>query len=175
MAFPCADNVHHRIEIVYHESLDTTFQTSLDFGIHLEQFCSWYFEDVKKMGKVIKIEIPLFSTPNGNHEARSQFAVYVKNQAQDNGEEAFDEDFSLERDDLGDLDRAAYSTEHPTPSDNNDLPMEDATAVSTATRTRTRRAVTKTAVATAAKTITKASNNIYTKEGNQPVNNANLR
>ncbi|KAF9536195.1 hypothetical protein EC957_012185, partial [Mortierella hygrophila] len=53
-------------------------QTSLDFGTHLEQFCSWYFEDAKKMGKVIKIEIPLFPTPNGNHEARSQFAVYVK-------------------------------------------------------------------------------------------------
>ncbi|OAQ22473.1 hypothetical protein K457DRAFT_131251 [Linnemannia elongata AG-77] len=31
-----------------------------------------------KMGKVIKIEIPLFPTPNGNYEARSQFTVYVK-------------------------------------------------------------------------------------------------
>lgn len=57
---------------------DYHFQTSLDFGPHLEQFCSWYFEESKRMGKVIKIEIPLFPTPNGNYEARSQFAVYVK-------------------------------------------------------------------------------------------------
>ncbi|KAF9541636.1 hypothetical protein EC957_002877, partial [Mortierella hygrophila] len=112
MAYPCADGVHHRIEIVYHESLDpiilsTTpimyegtkyaplsstishiitrfvftdyqFQSSLDFGVPLEQFCSWYFEDTMKMGKVIKIEIPMFPTPNGNYEARSQFTVYVK-------------------------------------------------------------------------------------------------
>jgi hypothetical protein len=112
MAYPCADGVHHRIEIVYHESLDPTilsttpimydgtkyaplsstvshiitrfvftdyqFHSSLDFGVRLEQFCSWYFEDTMKMGKVIKIEIPLFPTPNGNYEARSQFTVYVK-------------------------------------------------------------------------------------------------
>jgi len=112
MAYPCADGAHHRIEIVYHESLDpailsTTpimhdgnkyaplsstvshiitrfvftdyqFHSSLDFGVRLEQFCSWYFEDTMKMGKVIKIEIPLFPTPNGNYEARSQFTVYVK-------------------------------------------------------------------------------------------------
>ncbi|KAG9060708.1 hypothetical protein KI688_009824, partial [Linnemannia hyalina] len=225
MAFPCADNVHHRIEIVYHESLDTTavsttpitvddkqfaplsstvphiitrfvftdyqFQTSLDFGTHLEQFCSWYFEDAKRMGKVIKIEIPLFPTPNGNHEARSQFAVYVKSdktadefkidrllslgnhditmtechdQAQDKGEEVFDEDFNLEGANLGDLDRATYNTEHSISSDNNDLPMEDAMAASIAARIKARRSVAKTAVATAVKTITKTSNNIYTKE-----------
>ncbi|KAF9129835.1 hypothetical protein BGW39_003775, partial [Mortierella sp. 14UC] len=112
MTYPCADGTHHRIEIVFHESLDATavsttpitidnkqyaplsstvshiitrfvftdyqFQSSLDFGIQLEQFCSWYFEDTKKMGKVIKIEIPLFPTPNGNYKARNQFAVYVK-------------------------------------------------------------------------------------------------
>ncbi|KAK3805460.1 MAG: hypothetical protein JOS17DRAFT_781365 [Linnemannia elongata] len=112
MAYPCTDGVHHRIEIVYHESLDPTivsttpiiydgtkyaplsstvshiitrfvftdyqFQSSLDFGARLEQLCSWYFEDTKKMGKVIKIEVPLFPTPNGNYEARGQFTVYVK-------------------------------------------------------------------------------------------------
>ncbi|KAK3827328.1 MAG: hypothetical protein J3R72DRAFT_426237 [Linnemannia gamsii] len=112
VTYPCADGTNHRIEIVYHESLDATivsttpilldgkqyvplsstvshiitrfifmdyqFLSSLDFGVRLEQFCSWYFEDFKKMGKVIKIEIPLFPTPNGNYEARSQFAVYVK-------------------------------------------------------------------------------------------------
>ncbi|KAK3813584.1 MAG: hypothetical protein J3R72DRAFT_498512 [Linnemannia gamsii] len=112
MTYPCGDGTNHRIEIVYHESLDATsvsttpitldgtqyaplsstvshiitrfifmdyqFHTSLDFGVQLEQFCSWYFEDFKEMGKVIKIEIPLFPTPNGNYEARSQFAVYVK-------------------------------------------------------------------------------------------------
>ncbi|KAF9536129.1 hypothetical protein EC957_012461, partial [Mortierella hygrophila] len=72
-------------------------------------------------------------------------------QAQEKGEEAFDEDFNLEGADLGDLDKATYNTEHSISSDNNDLPMEDATAASIA-------------VATAVKTITKTSNNIYTKE-----------
>ncbi|KAG0247260.1 hypothetical protein BGZ95_008857, partial [Linnemannia exigua] len=46
--------------------MDYQFHTSLDVGVHLEQFCSWYFEEFKEMGKVIKIEIPLFLTPNGN-------------------------------------------------------------------------------------------------------------
>ncbi|KAH7052673.1 hypothetical protein BKA57DRAFT_526697 [Linnemannia elongata] len=97
MAYPCADGVHHRTEIVYHESLDLTilsttpivydgtkyaplsstvshiitrfvftdyqFHSSLDFGVRLEQFCSWYFEDTMKIGKVIKIEIPLLPPP----------------------------------------------------------------------------------------------------------------
>ncbi|KAF9532131.1 hypothetical protein EC957_002607, partial [Mortierella hygrophila] len=84
--------------------------------------------------------------------------------AQDKGEEAFDEDFNLEGADLGDLDRATYNTEHSISSDNNDLPMEDATTTSIAARIKARRAVAKTAVATAVKTITKTSNNIYTKE-----------
>ncbi|KAF9111579.1 hypothetical protein BGW39_004320, partial [Mortierella sp. 14UC] len=111
-SYMCADNIHRRIELVYHELLDPAtvstlpvtldnqqyvplssitdylvtrfvfvdyhFQSSQDFGDNLVNFCKWYFETTKKMGKVLKVEIPLFPTPNGNYEARSQFAVYVK-------------------------------------------------------------------------------------------------
>ncbi|KAF9920512.1 hypothetical protein FBU30_009642 [Linnemannia zychae] len=64
--FSCTDGINQRIE------------SSKDLGEDLEIFYTWYFEKSNHMDKVIKIEVPLFPTPNDRYSARDQFAVYVK-------------------------------------------------------------------------------------------------